>query len=194
VKILLIDAYDSFIYIVKNYIENLGIDVEVIRNDKVQLNSLQDYRAVILGPGPGHPLESGYIDIIGAAEGILPIFGVCLGMQAIAEYYGLSVNPAMSRQHGKTCLIRNDMKGCFTDLPSEFFVTRYHSLVVDEKLITSESLLEISAWSLNDNYVMGLRHKNYLIEGVQFHPESISTEYGMNIFENFFKILQTNID
>lgn len=186
-KILLIDAYDSFIYIVKNYIENIGIDVDVIRNDKVQLSSLQDYQAIILGPGPGHPLDSGYIDIIGAVEGILPIFGVCLGMQAIAEYYGLSVNPAMSRQHGKTCFIRNDMKGCFINLPSEFSVTRYHSLVVDEKLITSESPLVISALSLNDNYVMGLRHKNYLIEGVQFHPESISTEYGMNIFDNFFK-------
>ncbi|OCG42674.1 anthranilate synthase component II [Gilliamella sp. Bif1-4] len=186
-KVLLIDAYDSFIYIVKNYIENIGINVDVIRNDKVELISLQDYQAIILGPGPGHPIESCYIDILGAAEGILPIFGVCLGMQAIAEYYGLSVNPAISRQHGKTSLIRNDMKGCFTNLPSEFLVTRYHSLVVDENLITSDTPLVITARSLNDNYVMGLRHKNYLIEGVQFHPESISTEYGMNIFENFFR-------
>lgn len=186
-KVLLIDAYDSFVYIVKNYMELIGLDVDIIRNDRVDLSTLSTYQAIVLGPGPGHPSECGYFEIIQHAEGNIPIFGVCLGMQAIAEFYGIPVKPASSRQHGKVSRINNDTKGCFENLPSSFKVTRYHSLVAKEEPFIDTSPLEVTARSVKDNYIMGLRHKTYCIEGVQFHPESITTEYGMEIISNFFK-------
>lgn len=185
-KILLVDAYDSFVYIIKNYIENLGLNIDIIRCDKIDVTILKNYQAIVLGPGPGHPTECGYLDIIRYSEGKIPIFGICLGMQAIAEYYGVPVVPASSRQHGKISSIENDTKGCFRALPSVFNVTRYHSLVAERKAFNDEIPLVISASSIQDGYVMGIRHKRYCIEGVQFHPESITTEHGKDIIHNFF--------
>ncbi|UTM58647.1 aminodeoxychorismate/anthranilate synthase component II [Photobacterium sp. CCB-ST2H9] len=186
-KILLIDAYDSFVYIVKNYIEVIGFQTDVVRCDKVNLESLNDYHAIILGPGPGHPCESGYLDIIRRVEGKIPIFGICLGMQSIAEFYGVSVKPAVNRVHGKVSLIEHDQMGCFQQLKSPLKVTRYHSLIASRDDIKSDSELVITSESIDDNYIMGIRHKAFVIEGVQFHPESISTERGADILINFFK-------
>ncbi|GLR10937.1 aminodeoxychorismate/anthranilate synthase component II [Mixta theicola] len=185
-KFLLVDAYDSFVYIIKNYIENIGLDIEVVRCDKIDITDLEKYQAIVLGPGPGHPTECGYLDIIRHSEGKIPILGICLGMQAIAEYYGVPVTPAVSRQHGKVSKIENDAGGCFRGLPSVFNVTRYHSLVAERKYFNDTIPLVISATSMKDGYVMGIRHKKYCIEGVQFHPESVTTEYGKEMIRNFF--------
>lgn len=185
-KILLIDAYDSFVYIIKNYLERMHHQVDIVRCDKIINNTLLTYQAVILGPGPGHPGECGYLEVIAQLEGRLPIFGICLGMQAIAEYYGVTVSPASSRQHGKVSSIINDGCGCFTDLPKEFNVTRYHSLIADRDKF-AHSLLQVTAISQLDGYVMALKHPELPIEGVQFHPESITTENGFRLIENFFR-------
>lgn len=183
-KILLIDAYDSFVFIVKNYLENLNHDVCVLRCNAITSDDLLHADIVFLGPGPGHPTECGYIDIIERLEGVKPIFGICLGMQAIAEYYGIQVIPANSRQHGKVSQIHTTGEGIFSGLPSNFNVTRYHSLIADKSSFEG-SQLKVTATSSLDNYVMALKHNKYPIEGVQFHPESITTEYGLDILKNF---------
>lgn len=186
-KVLLIDAYDSFVYIVKNYIDVMGHDTEIVRCDAVNYDCLENYEAIVLGPGPGHPTECGYLKIIELAEGKIPVLGICLGMQAIAEYYGVSVIPATNRRHGKVSNIETDGTSCFSGLPKVFEVTRYHSLVADESNINNETPLRVTARSLDDNYIMGLRHKNFYIEGVQFHPESIKTQHGYQVIANFFE-------
>jgi len=185
-KFLLIDAYDSFVYIIKNYIERLQLNVDVIRCDELKFACLTEYHAIILGPGPGHPRECGYLDVIKYVEGKVPVLGICLGMQAIAEYYGVRVRPTLSRQHGKISKIENDKLGVFMGLPSRFNVTRYHSLIAERDDFSESSLLQITATSLKDGHVMGVRHKNFCIEGVQFHPESVTTEFGIDMFRNFF--------
>lgn len=185
-KVLLIDAYDSFVYIVKNYIDVMGHETTILRCDKVDPKSVLDYDVVVLGPGPGHPTECGYLEIIRQAEGKVPLLGICLGMQAIAEYYGLPVVPAASRLHGKLSTIKNDGTGCFSGLPAEFKVTRYHSLIADDSAGLENNPLCVTARSVEDNYIMGLRHREQPIEGVQFHPESICTEHGYRVLENFF--------
>ncbi len=184
-KILLIDSYDSFVYIIKNYIERLGHETHIVRNDKVKLETLHQYNLIILGPGPGHPLECGYLEIIKKVEGEIPILGVCLGLQAIGCYYGSKVVRAEKRLHGKTSLIKNDQKGCFKNLPSIYEVARYHSLII-EKIEPNQEII-CSATSVNDNYIMGVRHKTHSIEGVQFHPESIKSNYGLQLIENFIE-------
>ncbi|MFD1792692.1 anthranilate synthase component II [Ochrobactrum teleogrylli] len=185
-RVLLIDAYDSFVYIVKNYIDVMGHDSEIVRWDHVRLDAVVNYDAIILGPGPGHPTECGYLDIIRHAEGKVPIFGICLGMQAIAQFYGLPVVQAEKRLHGKISTIRCSGTNCFSGLPNEFKVTRYHSLIADDSAQQENSPLKVTARSLEDNYIMGLKHQDWCIEGVQFHPESICSEYGYRILENFF--------
>lgn len=184
-KILLIDAYDSFVYIVDHYLQTLGHDIDVIRCDRIDHSSLHTYDAVVLGPGPGHPTACGYLDVIKQLEGKKPIMGICLGMQAIAEYYGVPVVQAKRRQHGKVSRIITDQKGCFTNLPKEINVTRYHSLVAARSAFTPEIPLHVTARSLLDSEVMGIRHNQYAIEGVQFHPESITTEHGLEMIKNF---------
>lgn len=185
-KVLLIDAYDSFVYIVDHYLQTLGHDVDVIRCDRIDHSTLHIYDAVVLGPGPGHPTACGYLDVINQLEGKTPIMGICLGMQAIAEYYGVKVVQAKRRQHGKVSRITTDQKGCFSNLPEEINVTRYHSLVASRSEFTQETPLLVSAVSLLDGEVMGIRHIQHTIEGVQFHPESITTEYGLEMMKNFF--------
>jgi len=185
-KFLVIDAYDSFVYIIKNYIERLGLEVDLIRCDRIKHNFLFEYHAIVLGPGPGHPRDCGYLDIIKSVEGKIPILGICLGMQAISEYYGINVIPVSSRQHGKVSQIKNDGEGIFMGLPSIFNVTRYHSLAARLSDFNASTPLQISAKSMKDGHVMGVRHKNFCIEGVQFHPESAATEYGIAMMRNFF--------
>ena len=189
-KILLIDAYDSFVYIIKNYLNVLLCDVDVVRCDKVDTARISNsYNVIILGPGPGHPKESGYLDILTAFENKKPIFGVCLGMQAIVEHYGIPVGMANHRRHGKTSDITHTGAGCFIGLPNPLKVTRYHSLIVDENQFNHQAL-DITARANDDGYIMGIKHKRYAIEGVQFHPESVTTEKGTDIFSNFLKSLK----
>ena len=189
-RVLLVDAYDSFVYIVKNYIDVLGHQTTIVRSDHLDHNSLLSYNAVVLGPGPGHPNEWGYDAIIQAVEGKVPLFGICLGMQAIAAFYGMRIVQASRRLHGKRSIISHDGKACFRHLPEKFKVTRYHSLIVEDSISGESSPLEISARSLDDNYIMALRHSLRMIEGVQFHPESIYSEHGAQILENFFLQVQ----
>jgi len=184
-KLLLIDAYDSFVYIIYQYLLSLGHHVDVIRNDQQHFETIQQaqYDTIILGPGPGHPKECGYLEVIEHFKNKLPLFGVCLGMQAIAVYFGGEVVKASHLMHGKTSQVEHNNQDCFLNLPNPMTVTRYHSLIAEEK--TLAPTLKITARSLDDSYVMGLKHKTLNIEGVQFHPESICTDSGIKIFQNF---------
>ena len=186
-KVLLVDAFDSFVYVVKNYVDLLGVDTTMVRVNRLTQVDPLVFDAVILGPGPGRPEECGYLGLLDQVAGWKPVFGICLGMQAIAVHAGARVVRASSRQHGKVSRIRNDGKGCFEGLPDTFDVTRYHSLVADETSVSQVADLEISARSLLDGYVMGLRRDRSLMEGVQFHPESIGSQYGHQVIANFFQ-------
>jgi len=185
-KILLIDAYDSFVYVIYQYLLSLDCKVKVVRNDKVSLCTIKNegYDAMILGPGPGHPKTTGYLELLAALEHHLPIFGVCLGMQAISLYYGADVIHAKHLMHGKTCTVSHENTGCFTQVPNPLTVTRYHSLIATQDSI-AHTALQITARADDDGYVMGVRHPKLPIEGVQFHPESVSTENGLQLLANF---------
>ncbi|HEY0526904.1 MAG TPA: aminodeoxychorismate/anthranilate synthase component II [Stellaceae bacterium] len=184
-KALLIDAYDSFVFIIRQYLLALDIEPVVVRNDKLSLRQIEDLSPdfILLGPGPGHPADAHYVEVIDAYGGRLPILGVCLGHQAIGLAFGGTVLKADHLMHGKTSRIEHDGRGCFAGKDNPFRATRYHSLIVDEA--TLPACLEVSARSLDDGYVMGLRHRTLPIESVQFHPESIYTESGLRLFENF---------
>jgi anthranilate synthase component 2 len=184
-KALLIDAYDSFVFIIRQYLLALDIEPVVVRNDKLSLRQIEDLSPdfILLGPGPGHPADAHYVEVIDAYGGRLPILGVCLGHQAIGLAFGGTVLKADHLMHGKTSRIEHDGGGCFAGQDNPFRATRYHSLIVDEA--TLPACLEVSARSLDDGYVMGLRHRTLPIESVQFHPESIYTESGLRLFENF---------
>jgi anthranilate synthase/aminodeoxychorismate synthase-like glutamine amidotransferase len=187
VTVLLIDAYDSFVYIIDHYLQMLDLEVTVRRNDQVSPELIEQIRpdAIVLGPGPGHPSEANYLPIIHRFAGKLPIFGVCLGHQAIGLAFGAEVGVAKNLMHGRTSEIEHDGQGCFTGLPNPFTATRYHSLIVHEASITND--LIVTARSDGDGYVMGMRHRTHMIESVQFHPESILTRGGLQIFSNFFE-------
>jgi anthranilate synthase/aminodeoxychorismate synthase-like glutamine amidotransferase len=184
-NILLVDAYDSFVYTIDQYLQSLGAAVDVVRNDQLDFANIAaaGYDAIVLGPGPGHPRECGYVEMIQYFKNRLPIFGVCLGMQAMALAFGGEVVCAAHRMHGKVSQIEHDGLGCFAGLPSPLSVARYHSLIACEQ--TLSDALQISARSLDDHYIMGLRHTGLPIEGVQFHPESICTDHGLDILANF---------
>jgi anthranilate synthase/aminodeoxychorismate synthase-like glutamine amidotransferase len=190
--ILVIDNYDSFTFNLVQYLGELGADILVKRNDEVTAEDAEALRpeGIVLSPGPCTPRESGVcLDILRAAmfgEGSLaatPILGVCLGHQAIGLVAGGRVGGSRSIMHGKTSQVRHDGLGVFKDLPSPLRVTRYHSLAVHEEGLPD--ILEITSRSLDDMDIMGLRHKTRPIEGVQFHPESVLTEHGMKMVENF---------
>ncbi len=184
--ILLLDNYDSFTYNIAQILGQLGRKFDVVRNDKITIKQIlqKDYNALIISPGPGVPKTAGItLEAIDSLKGIIPIFGVCLGLQAIGEVFGANVIRAPQLMHGKTSEIFHDNNTIFNGLSNPFIATRYHSLIVQRNSIHDK--LEITA-ETKDGIVMGLRHKEYQIEGVQFHPESILTEAGKQLFSNFF--------
>jgi len=185
--ILLIDNYDSFTYNLAQFLGQLGEKLEVHRNDKITLDEIATKKParIVISPGPGTPEESGIcVDVIRRFAGQIPILGVCLGHQAIGYAFGGKVVRAPQIMHGKTSRIHHDDKTIFKNLPQDFVATRYHSLIVEEKSFPAE--LEISAKT--DGIIMGLRHRAMRVEGVQFHPESVLTEVGMQLLQNFLSL------
>lgn len=184
-KVLVIDSYDSFVYNLVQYLGELGADPVVVRNDAITVEQAMDIGAdgVLLSPGPGRPETAGIIcEAIRAFAGNTPLFGVCLGHQAIGHVFDSKVVRAPELLHGKTSEILHEGKGVFGGLPSPLTATRYHSLVIDRDTISDA--LEITAES-SDGLIMGVRHRDFDIEGVQFHPESILTEAGHKLLGNF---------
>ncbi|WP_321408732.1 aminodeoxychorismate/anthranilate synthase component II [Tolumonas auensis] len=190
--ILLIDNYDSFTYNLVQYFGQLGAQVDVCRNDTVTIPDISALRPshLVISPGPCTPNEAGIsLDAIRMFAGKIPILGVCLGHQAIAQAFGGTVIRARQVMHGKTSLIGHDGKGVFRGLNNPLTVTRYHSLLVEESSLPAE--FEVSAWTLPDaggaREIMGLRHRSLPVEGVQFHPESILSEQGLELLANFLQ-------
>ena len=183
--ILLIDNYDSFTYNLAQYLGQLGQKLDVRRNDQITLDEIEELKPerIVISPGPGVPEDAGVtVELIRRFAGEVPILGVCLGHQAIGYAFGGRVVRAPAIMHGKTSSITHDGKTIFRKVPQAFIATRYHSLVVDRKGLPRE--LEISAHT-PDGTIMGLRHRRLPIEGVQFHPESVLTDVGMQILRNF---------
>jgi para-aminobenzoate synthetase component 2 len=186
--ILVIDNYDSFTYNLVQYLGELGEQIVVYRNDEIDIPGVERLNPdhILLSPGPCTPNEAGIcLELIDAFKGKIPILGVCLGHQAIGQAFGGEVIRADQLMHGKTSEIHHDGKTIFAGLPSPFTATRYHSLIVKRETLPSD--LEISA-ETSDGIIMGFRHKHYPIEGVQFHPESIMTEHGLELLKNFLSI------
>lgn len=186
--ILMIDNYDSFTYNLVQYLGVLGSEVEVHRNDKITLDEIESMKPerIVISPGPGTPQSAGItISMIERFHPKVPILGVCLGHQAIGAAFGGRVLHAARIMHGKTSEISHDSKGVFRDLPDPITATRYHSLAVERESLPS--CLEVSA-AAEDGEIMGLRHRQYPVEGIQFHPESILTKEGMNILRNFLNL------
>ncbi len=184
-RILVIDNYDSFVYILVQYLGELGAEPIVVRNDEKPLQELVEPLpdGVLISPGPGRPEGAGLSnEAIKEFAGKVPVFGVCLGHQCIGQIYGGSVINAPELMHGKTSVIEHQGSGVFSDLPNPFEATRYHSLVVDPDGLPED--LEITAQT-SDGTIMGLRHKRLDVEGVQFHPESVLTERGKKLVQNF---------
>ncbi len=182
-RILVIDNYDSFVFNLVQYLAQLGADCDVRRNDEVLPNFGSTYDGVLLSPGPGPPEAAGVcIDTVRALAGKVPVFGVCLGHQAIAAAYGAVVGRAPELLHGKVSQINHDGRGVLTGLPSPFTATRYHSLAVEESTMPPE--LEVTART-DSGVVMALRHRELILEGVQFHPESVLTDHGHRILANW---------
>jgi len=186
--ILMIDNYDSFTYNLVHYLGELGEKVLVFRNDKIKLEDVGKLNPdmVVVSPGPCTPREAGIsVDVIKEFAGRVPILGVCLGHQSIGYAFGGKIVRAKRLLHGKTSMIYHDGKEVYEGLPNPFEATRYHSLLVEKESLPDE--LEITAWTDEDE-IMGVRHKEYLIEGVQFHPESILTKKGKDLLRNFIKM------
>lgn len=182
-RILVVDNFDSFVFNIVQYLQQLGAEVDVRRNDVVTPRDIVGYDGVLLSPGPGTPESAGpCIDIVRAADGRIPVLGVCLGHQAIAVAAGAVVSRAPELLHGKTSLVEHDGRGVFEGLPSPFRATRYHSLAIDPETITDD--LVVTARS-DSGVIMGVRHRDDLIEGVQFHPESVLTEHGHRMLANW---------
>lgn len=191
--ILVIDNYDSFTWNIVHYLQELGATIDVVRNDALTVEEAlaTHAQAFVISPGPKTPNEAGIsLDLVAACvKNERPLLGVCLGHQAIGQYFGGSVVRAEHLMHGKTSSIHHDDSGLFAGLPSPLTATRYHSLVVDKKDFPSE--LVVNAWD-KDGTIMGLRHKSLPIHGLQFHPESIATDFGHEMLGNFIKIAQEN--
>jgi anthranilate synthase component 2 len=185
IMILIIDNYDSFTYNVYQYVASLGYEVEVVRNDKITLDEIAEkkYSGIIISPGPGTPDDAGISkDVIAKFAGQIPIFGICLGHQAIGEVFGAKVVRAPKPIHGKVSSVYHQGTGIYQGLTQPFTAGRYHSLLVAEESIPD--CLEITART-EDGLIMGLRHREYSVEGVQFHPESVLTPEGMKLLERF---------
>jgi anthranilate synthase component 2 len=188
---LLIDNYDSFTYNLWHYLGELGAEVKVVRNDAVTVEQVMAMRpqGIVISPGPCDPDKAGIcLELIHRAAGTIPLFGVCLGHQAIGQAFGGKVVRAPKPMHGKVDDVTHDGTGVFKGLPSPFRATRYHSLVVERE--TFPDCLHASAWTA-DGLVMGLVHKELPVWGVQFHPESIETEHGHRMLKNFIDFTQT---
>ena len=186
--ILVIDNYDSFTYNLVHYLNELGAETLVRRNDALTVQEALGLKpdGVLLSPGPCTPNEAGIcLGLLGAAPDDLPVFGVCLGHQAIGQAYGGDVVRAKTIMHGKTSAIRHEGKGVFKGLPDPFTATRYHSLSVDRATLPAE--LEVTAWT-DDGEIMGFQHRARPVFGVQFHPESIATEGGHDLLANFLDL------
>ena len=186
--ILVIDNYDSFTYNLVQYLGELGAELEVRRNDQTTVEEIARLRPerIVISPGPKTPNEAGIcLEVIEKLAGRMPILGVCLGHQAIGQAFGGKVVRAPQLMHGKTSEIRHDGKTIFSGLPNPFSATRYHSLIVERS--TLPPCLEISA-TTSDGLIMGLRHKEMKVEGVQFHPESVLTDAGKQLLANFLKL------
>ena len=186
--LLVLDNYDSFTYNLVQYLGELGAEMQVHRNDRITVSRIDRLNPdrVVISPGPCTPKEAGIcVPLIKKMAGKVPILGVCLGHQAIGEAFGGKVVRAPYLMHGKTSRIHHDRKTVFKNLPQDFTATRYHSLIVERESLPDE--LEISA-TTSDGIIMGLRHKKYKIEGVQFHPESILTDTGKNLLRNFLRL------
>lgn len=183
--LLMIDNYDSFTYNLVQYFGELGQDVQVYRNDEIDLETVAKLkpRHIVISPGPCTPNEAGIsVPLIHAFAGKIPLLGVCLGHQSIGQAFGGKIIKAKTLMHGKTSLIHHENVGVFRDLPNPYTATRYHSLVIERETIPD--CLEITAWT-DDDEIMGVRHKTLPVEGVQFHPESILTEHGHALLNNF---------
>ena len=184
-SVLLVDNYDSFTYNLYQYLGELGAEIRVVRNDEISAEAAVGLSPdrIVISPGPGTPDQAGIpLDLIRRAAGRIPVLGVCLGHQALGQAFGGDVRRAPKLMHGKTSEIHHDGRGVFAGLPDPFTATRYHSLVVERGSVPES--LEVSAWT-DDGIVMGLRHREHALEGVQFHPESILTTVGKDLLRNF---------
>ncbi len=193
-KFLIIDNYDSFVYNLAQILGELGVKSDVIRNDKITIGQIKknNYDAIVISPGPGTPDDKKYfgicVDVISELGPEKPILGVCLGHQGIIHAFGGKVVNARNVRHGKTSLVKHEETPLFENVDSPFRATRYHSLVGDKTIIPGS--LEVTAIAEDDGEIMGVSHKQYLIEGVQFHPESILTSEGKKILGNFVKMVK----
>ncbi|MEK0267689.1 aminodeoxychorismate/anthranilate synthase component II [Stenotrophomonas rhizophila] len=190
--LLMLDNYDSFTYNLVQYLQTLGAEVKVVRNDALSVDEIAALapERIVISPGPCTPNEAGVsLELIRRLGPTTPILGVCLGHQSIGQVYGGDVIRATNIMHGKTSPIRHEGRGVFAGLPDRYQATRYHSLVVDKT--TLPACLEMTAWTENGDgsieEIMGLRHREYPVEGVQFHPESILTEHGHALLKNFLQ-------
>ena len=185
-RILVVDNYDSFVFNLVQYLGQLGAEVDVRRNDAVAPDEGRAYDGVLLSPGPGEPANAGVcLDMIRTLGGVVPIFGVCLGHQAIGEAYGATVSRAPELLHGKTSLVHHDGVGVLAGLPDPFTATRYHSLAIDPATVPDE--LVVTART-DSGVIMAVRHRTLAVEGVQFHPESVLTEGGHRMLANWLEM------
>ena len=195
--VLVIDNYDSFTYNLVQYLLELGEEVIVHRNDEISLDHIRDAnpQQIVISPGPCTPNEAGIsVDCIKEFGSSIPILGVCLGHQSIAQAFGGKIVRANKVMHGKTSSIKHDSRGVFANLEGSFIATRYHSLVVEERSLPD--CLEVSAWSNDEGSlkeIMAVRHRELFVEGVQFHPESILSEHGYQILKNFLDLSQSEL-
>ncbi len=184
----MIDNYDSFTYNLVQYLGELGEEVRVVRNDQITLEEIAALAPdrIVISPGPCTPNEAGIsVETIEKLGGVIPILGVCLGHQSIGQAYGGRIVRAKQLMHGKTSMIHHNNEGVFRGLPSPFEATRYHSLVIERE--TLPACLEVTAWTEDDEEIMGVRHREFAVEGVQFHPESILTQHGHELLANFLR-------
>jgi anthranilate synthase component 2 len=181
----MIDNYDSFTYNLVQYLAEIGQEVEVVRNDKISIEEIKKLNPqyIVISPGPCTPNEAGIsLSLIEAFKGEIPILGVCLGHQSIGQAFGGKIIHAQTIMHGKTSKISHNNKGVFRGIKDPFIATRYHSLVIDRESLPD--CFDVTAWT-DDNEIMGIKHKELAIEGVQFHPESILSEHGHDLLKNF---------
>ena len=190
IMMIVIDNYDSFTYNLVQYLGELGVDLQVFRNDKITVDEIEEKKPekIVISPGPCTPREAGIsVEVVQKFSGKVPILGVCLGHQSIGQAFGCKIVRASKLLHGKTSDIFHDGKTIYKGIPKPFTATRYHSLIVEKESLPE--CLEISAWTEDDDSpIMGMRHRSHPTEGVQFHPESILTIEGKNILRNFINL------